>query len=205
MVRSLSFSNSQQSRAQEFETITKRSNIFRQIRIRVRSKSTWTSWWSSQVPLAMSSLTTMVNIEIDQSQTFFKPFTNVIFSLGIPVKAFPEDKIPAVQYAALVADLVMKTKSTLKQLNQGDSDFVYLRMRTKQDTEMIVTDYIVPNSGNEYILVCLQQCKFAKEEEVVAEEKWNQQNQQEDYFTRRRWLIDDRYYICRACINMLVL
>jgi hypothetical protein len=37
--------------------------------------------------------------------------------IGIPVKYFPEDKIPAVQYAALVADLVMKTKSTLKQLN----------------------------------------------------------------------------------------
>ena len=35
-------------------------------------------------------------------------------SLGIPVKAFPEDKIPSVQYAALIADLVMKTKSTLK-------------------------------------------------------------------------------------------
>lgn len=85
------------------------------------------------------------------------------------MKAYPEDKIPSVQYAALIADLVMKTKSTLKQLNQGDSDFVYLRMRTKQDTEMIVTDYIVPGTGNEYILVCLQQCKFAKEEEAVAE------------------------------------
>ena len=88
---------------------------------------------------------------------------------GIPVKAFPED-IPSVQYAALVADLVMKTKSTLKQLNNGDSDFVYLRMRTKQDTEMIVTDYIVPgpgNTANEYILVCLQQCKFKAEEEVL--------------------------------------
>ena len=56
----------------------------------------------------------------------------------------------------------MKTKQTLKQLNQGDSDFVYLRMRTKQDTEMIVTDYITPSSGNEYILVCLQSCKFGK-------------------------------------------
>ena len=92
--------------------------------------------------------------------------------IGIPVKAFPEDTIPSVQYAALIADLVMKTKSTLKQLNQGDSDFVYLRMRTKQDTEMIVTDYIVPGSGNEYILVCLQQCKFTKEEEIAAETAW---------------------------------
>ena len=88
---------------------------------------------------------------------------------GIPVKSFPEDTIPSVQYAALVADLVMKTKLTLKQLNQGDSDFVYLRMRTKQDTEIIITDYIVPGTGNEYILVCLQQCKFSEAEELAAE------------------------------------
>ena len=35
---------------------------------------------------------------------------------GIPVKYFPET-LPFVQYAALVSDLVMKTKSTLKLLN----------------------------------------------------------------------------------------
>jgi hypothetical protein len=34
---------------------------------------------------------------------------------GIPVKCEPEG-IPAVQYAALVSDLVMKTKSTLGHL-----------------------------------------------------------------------------------------
>jgi hypothetical protein len=34
---------------------------------------------------------------------------------GIPVKQFPEDpdKMPAVQYAALIADLVVATKKTL--------------------------------------------------------------------------------------------
>ena len=32
---------------------------------------------------------------------------------GIPVKFEPED-LPAVQYSALVSDLVMKTKTTLK-------------------------------------------------------------------------------------------
>ena len=86
---------------------------------------------------------------------------------GIPVKHFPEN-VPAVQYSALVADLVMKTKSTLKQLNQGaDSDFVYLRMRTKQDTEVIVTDYI--SGSNEYILVAIQSCKFETDEEEVVE------------------------------------
>jgi|TARA_B110000305_G_C19396780_1_gene617890 predicted regulator of Ras-like GTPase activity (Roadblock/LC7/MglB family) len=35
---------------------------------------------------------------------------------GIPVMKMPET-LPAVQYAALISDLVMKTKSTLKQLN----------------------------------------------------------------------------------------
>ena len=107
----------------------------------------------------------MVSMSWSQWQTHL----STVYSLGIPVKAFPEDKIPAVQYAALIADLVMKTKSTLNKLNPGDGDFVYLRMRTKQDTEMIVTDYIVPSSGNEYILVCLQQCKFSKEEDEVVE------------------------------------
>ena len=71
----------------------------------------------------------------------------------------------------MIADLVMKTKQTLKQLNSGDSDFVYLRMRTKQDTEMIVTDYITPSSGNEYILVCIQSCKFDKKEESEIKEE----------------------------------
>ena len=89
---------------------------------------------------------------------------------GIPVKYFPEDQ-PAVQISALVSDLVMKTKSTLKQLNQADSEFGYLRMRTKQDRELIVTDYIMPGSSNEYILVCIQQCKFGEEEEEEEEEK----------------------------------
>ena len=59
--------------------------------------------------------------------------TSDLILIGIPVKQFPDDpeQLDGVQYAALVTDLVMKTKQTLKQLNQGDSDFVYLRMRTK--------------------------------------------------------------------------
>ena len=89
---------------------------------------------------------------------------------GIPVKHFPEN-LPAVQYSALVSDLVMKTKSTLKQLNKDDSEFGYLRMRTKQDTELIVTDYITPGSSNEYILVCIQSCKFTVDEEEDEEEE----------------------------------
>ena len=78
---------------------------------------------------------------------------------GIPVKAMPEDFPQAVQYSALISDLVMKTKSVLKQLNTTDSDFVYLRMRTKEETELIVTNYI--SGSNEYILVTIQRCKFA--------------------------------------------
>ena len=72
---------------------------------------------------------------------------------GIPVRSYPEDTIPAVQYASLVADLVSKTKSTLKMLDLSDSDFTYLRMRTKEDREIIVTNQII--NGNEYILITL--------------------------------------------------
>ncbi len=40
------------------------------------------------------------------------PLSHFNSTLGIPVKYFPEDseKMPAVQYAALIADLVVKTK-----------------------------------------------------------------------------------------------
>ena len=89
---------------------------------------------------------------------------------GIPVKHFP-DTLKAVQYSALISDLVMKTKSTLKQLSMSDSEFVYLRMRTKQDTELIVTNYITPGTNNEYILVCIQSCKFGNDDAAEEEAK----------------------------------
>ena len=95
---------------------------------------------------------------------------------GIPVKSFPEDpvKMPAVQYAALIADLVVKTKQTLGSLDHPRDEkaqFHYLRMRTKQDTELIVTDYTAPSTGNEYILVVIQQCIFKLEEELPEGEE----------------------------------
>jgi len=55
---------------------------------------------------------------------------------GIPVLHYPEN-LPKVQYSALVCDLIVKTKSTLKHLvsitpdlSPPDSEFGYLRMRT---------------------------------------------------------------------------
>ena len=89
---------------------------------------------------------------------------------GIPVKWHPME-IPAVQISALISDLVMKTKSTLKQLNQTDSEFGYLRMRTRQDTEYIVTNSQIAGSTHEYILVCIQQCKFGDDEEGDEDEE----------------------------------
>ena len=93
---------------------------------------------------------------------------------------FPEpdedgNGLPAVQYAALMADLVMKTKQTLASLfpEQG-GQFTHLRLRTKQDTELIITD--ISRENNEYILCAIQNCKFEKEiEEDEAEEvkDWN--------------------------------
>ena len=88
---------------------------------------------------------------------------------------FPEpdeegNGLPAVQYAALMADLVMKTKQTLAALfpDQG-GQFTHLRLRTKFDTEMIITD--ISKESNEYILCAIQNCKFANpDEEEEAEE-----------------------------------
>ena len=100
--------------------------------------------------------------------------------LGIPVKYFPEDdeKMKAVQYSALISNLVMQTKYTLDHIEGRPQDggslrsgFHSLRMRTAQDTEMIVTDFITPSSGNEYILVAIQNCKFSLEEEIKGEEE----------------------------------
>ena len=80
----------------------------------------------------------------------------VMHKFNSAVKDEARENDMAVQYSALISDLVMKTKSTLNQLtNKTDSEFVYLRMRTKQDTELIVTDYITPGTNNEYILVCI--------------------------------------------------
>ena len=91
------------------------------------------------------------------------------------MKSFPDDpvKMPAVQYAALIADLVLKTKQTLGALDsQGaTAGFHYLRLRTKQDTELIVTDWVNQQSGNEYILGVIQQSVFNIKEEVGEEEE----------------------------------
>ena len=82
--------------------------------------------------------------------------------------------MPAVQYAALIADLVVKTKQTLgyisTQKDEKSTQFEYLRLRTKQDTEMIVTNYVAAGSGNEYILVVNQSCKFKLDDEIEGEE-----------------------------------
>ena len=74
-----------------------------------------------------------------------------------------------------------KTKYTLaktqEQLREKDSkeakdqrsDFysgpVTLRMRTKEDTELIVTDFQTTAPVHEYILVTIQNCAFALEGE----------------------------------------
>lgn len=72
--------------------------------------------------------------------TLNEQFCNSIFVfLGIPVKSFPEDdeKMKAVQYSALISNLVMQTKYTLDHIEgkpgeggQLKSGFHSLRMRT---------------------------------------------------------------------------
>lgn len=85
---------------------------------------------------------------------------------GIPVKYHPES-IQAVQYAALIADLIQKTKLHLGQLFGPENGFCHLRMRTKEETELIVTNHNV--GSNEYILVTIQKCKFSLDGEDEEE------------------------------------
>ena len=92
--------------------------------------------------------------------------------IGIPIKYQPRaeasDDAKAVQYAALVSDLMAKTKQTLTKLNPSSEKQqtetytgpVTLRMRTKENTELIVTDFVL--NQYEYILVTIQKCEFDK-------------------------------------------
>ena len=80
--------------------------------------------------------------------------------------------MPKVQYAALIADLVDKSKYTLGSLSDRDerAPFHYLRLRTKQDTELIISNYCSP-SGYEYILCAIQQSVFSIVEDEGEEEE----------------------------------
>jgi hypothetical protein len=103
-------------------------------------------------------------------------FDSNFICTGIPVKLFPEpdeegkSEIDSVQYAALFADLVKKTQLTLSYLytDPAGQQFQSLRLRTKQDTEFIVTD--ITKENNEYILVAIQNCKFSLDDEEEGEE-----------------------------------
>jgi hypothetical protein len=44
-------------------------------------------------------------------------------------------------------------------------------MRTAQDTEYIVTEFVTPTTQNAYILVSIQSCKFKIDEILAADEE----------------------------------
>jgi len=100
---------------------------------------------------------------------------------GIPVKYFPDnpDIIKPVQYAALFTDLVKHTRFALKQLDINEPNslqgFQSLRMRTAQENEFIVTEFITPTTQNAYILVAIQSCKFTIDEEIAGEDEENKE------------------------------
>lgn len=66
-----------------------------------------------------------------------------------------------------------KTKQTLSKIqapaNEVYSGPVTLRMRTKEDTELIVTDFVAGQI--EYILVTIQNCNFLKRMSADGEEE----------------------------------
>lgn len=97
------------------------------------------------------------------------------------MKYFPDnpDIIKPVQYAALFTDLVKHTRFALKQLDINEPNslqgFQSLRMRTAQENEFIVTEFITPTTQNAYILVAIQSCKFTIDEEIAGEDEENKE------------------------------
>lgn len=67
-----------------------------------------------------------------------------------------------------------KTKQTLSKIQdqrvtEGYSGPVTLRMRTKKDTELIVTDFMM--NQYEYILVTIQDCNYERPVVTEAEDE----------------------------------
>ena len=120
-----------------------------------------------------------------------------LWLIGIPVKYFPdnEDIIKPVQYAALFTDLVKHTRFALKQLDINDQNslqgFQSLRMRTGDQLEYIVTEFVTPTSQNAYILVSIQSCKFTIDEEIAGDEEegkeWLAKFRQKTSLTDETW------------------
>ena len=46
-----------------------------------------------------------------------------------------------------------------------------MRMRTAQDTELIVTEFVTPTTQNAYILVAIQDCSFKPLEVAEGEDE----------------------------------
>ena len=44
-------------------------------------------------------------------------------------------------------------------------------MRTAEEKEYIVTEFVTPTNQNAYILVAIQSCKFTIDEEIGGEEE----------------------------------
>ena len=84
---------------------------------------------------------------------------------AIPIKSANIDETTVVQYSALVADLMSRTKSNMKRLLPApDCDLQSVRIRTQKGTEMIIT------TVNDYTMLAIQQV----DPEKVLEEKEEQ-------------------------------
>ena len=83
---------------------------------------------------------------------------------GIPIKFSNLEYRVVVQYAALISDLVFRTKSNVRKLpNPLDNDLVSVRIRTAKSTELIIT------SANDFIMLAVQQCQI--QSPIVAAKK----------------------------------
>ena len=89
----------------------------------------------------------------------------VVFNYeGIPMRNTMSDE-KAVHYAALISNFLGVTKKMIDNeimAGQGQSEIEYIRMRTKHQTELIITSY------NEFTICCIQDCNPKEKVEAVA-------------------------------------
>ena len=89
----------------------------------------------------------------------------VVFNYeGIPMRNTMSDE-KAVHYAALISNFLGVTKKMIDNeimAGQGQSEIEYIRMRTKHQTELIITSY------NEFTICCIQDCNPKEKVEAVV-------------------------------------
>ncbi len=82
----------------------------------------------------------------DESESYIDDFIFIIY-LGIPIKSTLENSL-SVQYAAQVTQMVDKTRSMIKELD-NNNDLTFIRLRTKKHEVLVCPE-------KEYSMIVIQ-------------------------------------------------